>query len=313
VLEARPNAKRLQQIANSEAAGPRASVEQASTTTGIFPLTPQGERHHSVPNCELVLPGLPEGPHIPTDQAEALEWDPQWPFYGEGLQDANLDWTLDFLSTGMPTDSPLDPIDDREEVMHTMQPDISAFNQGRNDDQDHGLHDDIDDEPQAWLDQRARPVSLRNSRRRCETSGAAAFVDNDERNSFFENHGKLQVRSQLSANSHRAMMETVTAPLLEGFCSEKGMRTHSFPPHSTIIYFLQLYFVHVQPRFPVLHVPTFDPENCPSSLLLAMAVLGSSYSDSNQGKFALTYLERARMSIRLMQEKDQSSVRLIVL
>jgi hypothetical protein len=101
----------------------------------------------------------------------------------------------------------------------------------------------------------------------------------------------------------------VTSSSLDKFCSEKGSRPGSFPPLSTIEYFMQLYFAHVQPRFPVLHIPTFEPNGSPATLLLAIAIVGSSYSESNQGRFALSYLERTRMAIRLMQERDQKHVR----
>jgi hypothetical protein len=119
----------------------------------------------------------------------------------------------------------------------------------------------------------------------------------------------LNPNVSLSRESHMSMMETVTAPLLEAFCSDKGKCAQSFPPLPVISYFLQLFFVHVQPRFPVLHIPTFNPNNCSPNLLLAMAIVGSTYSESNQCKFALTYLARARTSIKLMQERDQSYVR----
>ncbi|KAJ5726637.1 uncharacterized protein N7483_007994 [Penicillium malachiteum] len=133
----------------------------------------------------------------------------------------------------------------------------------------------------------------------------------DERNIFFENAGKLHMKTQLSVTSHMAMVDIIMAPLPEGLCSEKGNPPHMFPPHSIITYFLQLFFAHVHPRFPVLHLPSFDPNSVPPILLLAMATSGSSYSESNKNKFALTYLERARLSIKLMQERDQNYVSLL--
>lgn len=200
---------------------------------------------------------------------------------------------------------------DREESMQTTQLGTAALNQGPNDDQYRSRVDETQCEPQTWMPEGAGPGSPRNQRPLRETSGPAAYVDIDERNAFVENE-RLHLNCQLSEDCHIAMMDTVTSPLLESFCNQKSMRPHPFPPHSTVTYFIQLYFVHVQPRFPVLHVPTFNLNKSPPNLLLAIAILGSSYSESYQGKFALTYLERTRMSIRLMQERDQSYVRLVL-
>lgn len=146
-----------------------------------------------------------------------------------------------------------------------------------------------------------RPGDHGNQNLACRASNSKSFVDANEAE-------MLRMKSQISKTTYKTMIETVTAPLLDAFCSENGNISRSFPPIPTISYFLELFFVHVQPRFPVLHIPTFDSHECSPNLLLAMAILGSSYSKPSQDKFALTYLERARMSIKLMQEKDQSCV-----
>jgi hypothetical protein len=235
-----------------------------------------------------------------SDQTQLLAWDVHWPFYGEGMPDVNLGWTLDFLSNDASTHSPLDFMRDHEEINASIELDDSTLNLGGNEDL-RGI------EPAETHDDEARGRQPRIQPR--EISGSAAYVDPDERNNaFVTNPVRLNPNVSLSSESHMSMIETVTSPLLEGFCSDKGKCAQSFPQLPVVSYFLQLFFVHVQPRFPVLHIPTFDPNNSSPNLLLAMAIVGSSYSESNQGKFALTYLVRTRTSIKLMQERDQSYV-----
>lgn len=236
-----------------------------------------------------------------SDRTQLLDWDVQWPFYGEGLPDVNLGWTLDFLSNDESTHSPLDFMHVPEEINASTQLDDSAPNLDGNEDlRGIGPAGTYGDEP------RGRQPRIKPR----ETSGLAAYVDPDEcNNAFVINPARLTPNVSLSCESHMLMMETVTAPLLEGFCNDKGKCAQSFPPLPVVSYFLQLFFVHAQPRFPVLHIPTFNPNNSSPDLLLAMAIVGSTYSESNQGKFALTYLAKTRTSIKLMQERDQSYVR----
>ncbi|KAJ5738041.1 C2H2 type zinc finger domain protein [Penicillium malachiteum] len=195
-----------------------------------------------------------------------------------------------------------------ESTTQLMRMGNSDLNLGRNDHDYQERDDGAEDLPEAWLDEETSPGSIGNHRPPPKIPEAAGHVNIHELNTFAENAGKLPIKTQISVTSHMAMVDIITAPLLDGICSEQENHPHMFPPHSTITYFLQLFFVYVHPRFPVLHVRTFDPNSVPPILLLAMAISGSSYSESNKSKFALTYLARARLSIRLMQERDQNYV-----
>ncbi|KAJ5658925.1 hypothetical protein N7507_005376 [Penicillium longicatenatum] len=217
-----------------------------------------------------------------------------------------MDWALDFLSQGISTHSPLDTVHSFNDPGLPAGLDHAEAFSGANTEQpavdDDGPHED---QPQAWSYHQSRDASPVQGTVYCTSSKAAAYVDNDEQNAFLAaNVGKLQTSCRITESTHAAMIETVTSPLLDGFCSPKSKSKFTFPPPLGIQYFLQLYFIHVHPRFPVIHVPTFDPHTCPPILLLAMSILGSGYSQSNQGRFTLAYLERTRMSIKLMQQKD---------
>ncbi|KAJ5371189.1 uncharacterized protein N7496_007281 [Penicillium cataractarum] len=263
-----------------------------------LPSNLQGESHSPVSRSVDLSSSVTDRPTFSSDQTELRDWDLQWPFYGEGLPDVNLGWTLDFLSNDASTHSPLDFMHSHEEMSATIPLDHSSFNHRENEDQHPVGSNDLQDVGHQGWSSRTHPI---------ETSGPAAYVDIDEiNNAVVTNLERSNVSVPLSKEIHKTMVDTVTAPLLEGFCNEKGKYAQSFPSLSTISYFHQLFFAHVQPRFPVLHIPTFNPNDASPNLLLAMAIVGSCYSESNQGKFALTYLERTRMSIKLMQERDNS-------
>lgn len=81
-----------------------------------------------------------------------------------------------------------------------------------------------------------------------------------------------------------------------------------FPPSEALDFFLRLYIQYIQPRFPVLHLPTFDMYICPPLLLIAMMCLGSSHSGSDRGRFSRLFHHHLRISVIRMQEVDPKYV-----
>jgi hypothetical protein len=300
------SAKRLCQTPNNQYNTLTPQIEESSTSIDIGNIP--REVDYSASHPELLPRDLPGGPDPSFHQAGVPDWDFQWPFYGEGLNDANIDWTLDFLSQGISTHSPFDPLPEHGDVSH-----LPGFNGTALPLETSSSADDADgtqeEEFRAWPDQESRPVSPRQHRLLHQPPRSTSYVDQGEIATFTNTYTGTHPTRLFSEKSREAMLGTVTSSSLDEFCSEKGSRPGSFPPLSTIEYFMQLYFAHVQPRFPVLHIPTFEPNGSPATLLLAIAIVGSSYSESNQGRFALSYLERTRMAIRLMQERDQKHVR----
>ncbi|KAK4056994.1 hypothetical protein OIO90_001894 [Microbotryomycetes sp. JL221] len=78
--------------------------------------------------------------------------------------------------------------------------------------------------------------------------------------------------------------------------------------------FVQLYFEHFGPVLPMLHKPTFDPNTCPSFLLLAVASVGARYAyDRVMGAkmhgHALT--EIARRMYQAVSDTDNTLVRTV--
>ncbi|KAH8660856.1 fungal-specific transcription factor domain-containing protein, partial [Tricladium varicosporioides] len=82
------------------------------------------------------------------------------------------------------------------------------------------------------------------------------------------------------------------------------------PPLQAMECFVQLYFEHFQPTFPLLHQATFDPSTTPWILVLAVAAIGCRYSMiPESGKCANALQELVRRAIMLACERDNSNVR----
>jgi len=90
--------------------------------------------------------------------------------------------------------------------------------------------------------------------------------------------------------------------------SRREVSDKVFPPSEVLDYYMRLYFQYIQPRFPILHMPTFDLYSCPPLLLLAMMFLGSSHSKADRGRFLRLFHERLRVACIRMQEIDPKFV-----
>lgn len=83
-----------------------------------------------------------------------------------------------------------------------------------------------------------------------------------------------------------------------------------FPPSEVLDFFLRLYIKYLQPRFPVLHMPTFDLYTAPPLLLIAMIFMGSSHSKVDQGRLSRVYHPHLRTASLRMHESDITYLRL---
>ena len=67
----------------------------------------------------------------------------------------------------------------------------------------------------------------------------------------------------------------------------RGCHNPRLPPIEAIDCFVQLYFEHFHPTFPMLHKPTFNPAQAPWQLVLATAAVGCRFSRApNSGQWA---------------------------
>lgn len=82
-----------------------------------------------------------------------------------------------------------------------------------------------------------------------------------------------------------------------------------FPDAQVLDFFLRLYVRFVHPRFPVVHLPTFDVYNTPPLLLLAMMFLGSGHSRMDRGRFSRMFFDHLRIAVSRQQEIDEKYFR----
>ncbi|TVY67435.1 Zinc finger protein [Lachnellula suecica] len=82
-----------------------------------------------------------------------------------------------------------------------------------------------------------------------------------------------------------------------------------FPTTQVLDFFLRLYIKYVHPKFPVIHLPTFDIYSSPPLLLIAMMFLGSGHSRMDRGRFSRMFYDHLRSACVRMQEVDEKSLR----
>lgn len=82
----------------------------------------------------------------------------------------------------------------------------------------------------------------------------------------------------------------------------------SLPSAEALDFFLRLYIQHLQPRFPVLHLPTFDTYTTAPLLLTSMMIVGSSHSQADSAQFARLIFPHVRVALMHMQELDTNYV-----
>ncbi|KAI3587201.1 fungal-specific transcription factor domain-containing protein [Fusarium oxysporum f. sp. albedinis] len=80
-----------------------------------------------------------------------------------------------------------------------------------------------------------------------------------------------------------------------------------FPTYEVTAAFVQAYFEHFQPLFPIIHQPNFNPRETPWILTLAVAVIGSRYSVLGVDSSVLHLHEFLRRSINLWNERGFAS------
>ena len=126
---------------------------------------------------------------------------------------------------------------------------------------------------------------------------------------FPPNVPKLQ---QINTALRQSLIDALNGDQLRNEFSIAEIGDAMFPPPEALDFFLRLYLQFIQPRFPVLHLPTFDIYTCPPFLLVAMLLLGSSHSFSDNGRFTGTFHHNLRVACLRMQELDTKFVRTLV-
>ncbi|KAE9364876.1 hypothetical protein N431DRAFT_431620 [Stipitochalara longipes BDJ] len=105
------------------------------------------------------------------------------------------------------------------------------------------------------------------------------------------------------------MLSSLNGPNFRNDISRPEISDAMFPPAEALDFFIRLYIRYVQPRFPVLHLPTFDLYNSSPLLLITMMFVGSSHSTTDRGRFSRLFHEHLRIAIIRIQEIDKKFLR----
>jgi hypothetical protein len=165
------------------------------------------------------------------------------------------------------------------------------------------------DGPKDWPDRLSRPVSpserpQRN--RRYPASPPSVEALETERVEFYrQNIDKLVWRGEPISDKQRVeLTQAISSVDVRRFCEAAPGEDLSLPNAETLQYFLQLYFLHMHARYPVIHIPTFSVLKTSPLLLLAMILVGSTYSRLDRGRLGLDYFERTRLVMVLERERN---------
>jgi len=104
------------------------------------------------------------------------------------------------------------------------------------------------------------------------------------------------------------MLSSLNGPNFRNEISGAEISDAMFPPAEALDFFVRLYIRYVQPRFPVLHLPTFDLYNTSPLLLITMMFLGSSHATTDRGRFSRLFHEHMRVAVIRIQEADKKFV-----
>jgi hypothetical protein len=101
------------------------------------------------------------------------------------------------------------------------------------------------------------------------------------------------------------ILSSLNGPNFRNEISRPEISDAMFPPAEVLDFFVRLYVRYVQPRFPVLHLPTFDMYSTSPLLLITMMFLGSSHSTTDRGRFSRFFHEHLRLAVIRIQEIDK--------
>jgi hypothetical protein len=242
-----------------------------------------------------------------------------------GSYDADISWTLNHFQ---PDGSPnmfldQDLMDFLENPYQQPQPQMPQYNQQQQSMNQYPAEDPDpdadaeDDDQNDWPDKVSRPSTPNRHAQRIvpiglNTESPATWITviEEARRSGL-NARSIRPYQQLGDQIRTSILSTINSfSFVRNDFSRREVSDKVFPPSEALDYYLRLYFQYIQPRFPIIHLPTFDIYSCPPLLLLAMMFLGSSHSKADRGRFLRLFHERLRVACIRMQEVDPKFVSL---
>ena len=231
-----------------------------------------------------------------------------------GLYSADMSWTLDYLPPeGSPNyllDNELmntfDDFGDNPYQFQSLQYEPPPPSLNENDSEAEDEEDTTD-----WPDKVSRPESSqRRAPRVVPVQHQLISWDPVLQEARASGLSPATIRPLDSVNDdlREVMLSSLNGPNFRNDISRPEISDAMFPPAEALDFFIRLYIRYVQPRFPVLHLPTFDLYNSSPLLLITMMFLGSSHSTTDRGRFSRLFHEHLRIAIIRIQEIDKKYV-----
>jgi hypothetical protein len=230
-----------------------------------------------------------------------------------GSYDADISWALESFHSESSTDGYLDPdimqngnetfADNpyRYQAVPYRLDDVSHLDAADAEDEDTNDWPDKDPRPDSQH-QRARrvvplhllPVSWQNILDEARASGLSATT--------------IRPYQYINLSLRSVLIAVLEGANFKNDLSKPDISDSMFPPPEALDLFLRLYIRYVHPRFPILHLPTFDIYSTPPLLLIAMMFLGSSHSRTDRGRFSRLFYDHLRLAVMRNSEMDPKAV-----
>ncbi|EKD19501.1 uncharacterized protein L3040_002619 [Drepanopeziza brunnea f. sp. 'multigermtubi'] len=231
-----------------------------------------------------------------------------------GSYDADMSWTLDYLSsehspsylTEQDMPGAYDDSGDASFGYQQMQPQYEQPPGSEAEDAE-GEDEDVTD----WPDKVERPAALERAPRVTPMQDRQISWRSviDEAMCSGLSAATIRPMHNVTDSLRNNLLDNLNESTLRNESSQPEIGDAVFPPAEALDYFLRLYIRYIQPRYPVLHLPTFDIYNSPPLMLVAMMFLGSSHSDADRGRFSRLFHEHLRIACTRKQEIDKAWLR----
>lgn len=229
-----------------------------------------------------------------------------------GSYDADMSWTLDYLPSEASPNYLLDQdmlgaFDDFGRDPYAYQQPLQ-FNQPTVNDTEDAEADDEDTSD--WPDKVEKPEEERHTNRVIPFQILPISWQPvlDEARASGLTPSTIRPFQSLNESLRQLLLSDLNGLNFKNEVSRPEISDAMFPPVEVLDFFLRLYIRYIQPRFPVLHLPTFDIYNSPPLLLVAMMFLGSSHSSTDRGRFSRLFHEHLRIACIRIQELDKKFV-----
>lgn len=309
--------------------GNQDAYQQPTSNPSAYP-NPSGPAHGLNSLMEAALAPQETFTFTPLENINPSLWDGFMVFGDKansymGSYDADISWTLNhFQPDGSPNMFLDHDLMDFVENPYQQQPPIPQNNQHQQhmsqyNDYNAAEQDadaDADEEDQNdWPDKVSRPNTPHRHTQRVvplglNTQSPASWLSviEEARRSGL-NARSMRPYQPINDQIRASILSTINSfSFVRSDFSRREVSDRVFPPSEALDYYLRLYFQYIQPRFPIIHLPTFELYSCPPLLLLAMMFLGSSHSKADRGRFLRLFHERLRVACIRMQEVDPKFV-----